>query len=55
MQPTVIPCPRQLQIGFLDITLVLLAADGDEIATSDPDDLKLLAQAAGRVIELLSI
>jgi hypothetical protein len=31
----------------IDAALVLLAADGDEILTSDPDDLVILALASG--------
>ncbi len=39
----------------VDATVVLLADDGDEIFTSDPDDLHRLAQSAGRHIELVPI
>jgi hypothetical protein len=35
--------------------LVLLARDGDEIATSDPDDLEPLATHAGRHVELVPV
>ena len=31
---------------------VLLAADGDELVTSDPEDLTFLASAAGAHVEL---
>jgi hypothetical protein len=37
----------------VDAALVLLAEDGDVIATSDPNDLEPLARAAGRHIELV--
>lgn len=36
----------------VDAALVLLADDGDEIMTSDPDDLTALAVAAGTHVEL---
>ncbi|MBI5479518.1 MAG: twitching motility protein PilT [Deltaproteobacteria bacterium] len=36
-----------------DAALVLLAEDGDQIATSDPDDLERLAASAGRHVELV--
>jgi hypothetical protein len=39
----------------IDAALVLLTADGDVIATSDSDDLKPLAHAAGRLIDILPI
>jgi hypothetical protein len=32
---------------------VLLTQDGDELVTSDHDDLELLANAAGRHIDLI--
>lgn len=38
-----------------DAGVVLLAADGDEIFTSDPDDLRDLALAAGAQIELIAV
>lgn len=37
----------------VDAALVLLAADGDEILTSDPDDLRPLAVAAGVHVDLV--
>jgi uncharacterized protein YaiI (UPF0178 family) len=37
----------------IDAALVLLAADGDHIVTSDPDDLAPLAVASGRHVELI--
>jgi hypothetical protein len=37
----------------IDAALVLLAGDGDQIVTSDPDDLEPLAVASGRHVELI--
>lgn len=37
----------------IDAAVVLLARDGDEIITSDPDDLRQLGLAAGTHIELI--
>jgi hypothetical protein len=39
----------------VDAALVLLAADGDEILTSDPDDLRPLAVAAGVHVDLVPV
>jgi hypothetical protein len=39
----------------IDASVVLLADDGDEIFTSDPDDLEELAAAAGTHVELVPI
>ncbi len=39
----------------VDAALVLLAADGDEILTSDPDDLRSLALAAGVHVDLVPV
>ena len=39
----------------VDAALVLLALDGDEILTSDPDDLRLLAAAAGLHVDLVPV
>ena len=39
----------------VDAALVLLAADGDDILTSDPDDLRALAAAAGVHVELVPV
>ena len=39
----------------IDSALVCLAGDGDEILTSDPDDLRGLAEAAGVHVELISV
>jgi hypothetical protein len=38
---------------LVDATIVLIAQDGDEIVTSDVDDLRPLAAASGRHVELL--
>jgi len=37
----------------VDAALVLLAEDGDDIVTSDPEDIEPLAALAGRHVELL--
>lgn len=39
----------------IDAALVLLAVDGDEILTSDPDDLESLAAAAAVYVELVAV
>lgn len=39
----------------IDAAVVLLAVDGDEILTSDPDDLAGLAEAAGLHVELVPV
>jgi hypothetical protein len=39
----------------VDAALVCLAVDGDDILTSDPGDLRTLAEAAGVHIELIAI
>ncbi len=39
----------------IDAAVVLLAHDGDEIFTSDPEDLRELATVAGRHVELIRI
>lgn len=39
----------------IDAGVVLLADDGDEIFTSDPADLRSLAIAAGRHVELVPV
>jgi len=39
----------------LDATVICLAADGDDILTSDPDDLRTLAEAAGIHVELIPV
>jgi hypothetical protein len=37
----------------IDAAVALLAADGDDIVTSDPDDLRSLVAATGRHVELI--
>ena len=39
----------------IDAAVVSLAADGDDILTSDPRDLRALAQAADVHVELISV
>jgi hypothetical protein len=39
----------------VDAALVLLAEDGDEIVTSDPDDLAPLAEMSGRHVDLFRV
>jgi hypothetical protein len=39
----------------IDATVVCLAADGDDILTSDPDDLRALAGAAEIHVELILV
>ena len=39
----------------IDAALVLLADDGDQIVTSDPDDIEPLALAAGRHVDLIRV
>jgi hypothetical protein len=39
----------------IDAALVLLADDGDQIVTSDPDDIEPLAAAAGRHVEIVRV
>ena len=39
----------------VDAGVVLLADDGDEIYTSDPNDLRALARASGRHVDLVRV
>lgn len=39
----------------VDAAVVLLASDGDQIATSDVDDLEALAVASGLFVELVGV
>ncbi len=41
------------QSDVIDAALVLIAHDGDDIVTSDPDDLRTLAVASGRHVDLI--
>jgi len=44
---------RAKKRDVIDAALVLIASDGDVIATSDPEDLKPLARAADRLLDLI--
>ena len=44
---------RDGSVDAIDAALVLLADDGDDIVTSDPDDIEPLAASLGRHVELL--
>lgn len=46
---------RTRQTDVVDSALVLLASDDDWLVTSDPDDLRPLAQAAGLHIEIVPV
>jgi hypothetical protein len=39
----------------VDAALICLAADGDDILTSDPEDLRTLAEAAGVHVDLVAV
>jgi len=39
----------------LDAALIAVAADGDELLTSDPDDLRVLAEAAGLHVDVITV
>ncbi len=43
-----------MQSDVIDAALVLVSNDGDDIVTSDPDDMSILAMAQGRHVELIS-
>ena len=42
-------------VDAIDAALVALASDGDDILTSDVDDLRSLAAAAGAHVELIAV
>jgi predicted nucleic acid-binding protein len=44
---------RARRHDVIDAALTLLAADGDSIITSDPDDIEPLARASGLHVELV--
>lgn len=44
---------RAKQDDVIDAALVLLANDGDQVITSDPDDIGPLARAADLDVELI--
>jgi len=46
---------RSKRRDVVDAALVLLAADGDNILTSDPGDIEPLALALGRHVELIRV
>ncbi|MGO8886645.1 MAG: hypothetical protein ACLPUO_01760 [Streptosporangiaceae bacterium] len=46
---------RSGQSDVIDATVVCLAADGDDILTSDPGDLRALAQAAEIHVDLIPV
>jgi hypothetical protein len=46
---------RSAQSDAIDSAVVCLAGDGDDILTSDPGDLRGLAEAAGVHIELIAV
>lgn len=46
---------RARRSDVVDAAVVLLAADGDSILTSDPDDLEPLAFAAGLHVEIVPV
>lgn len=46
---------RTRQADVVDSALVLLASDDDWLVTSDPDDLRPLAQGAGLHVEIVPV
>jgi hypothetical protein len=46
---------RTRKNDVIDAAVVLLAEDGGQIVTSDLNDLKALAAAAGRYVELIRV
>jgi hypothetical protein len=46
---------RTGQADAIDAAVVCLADDGDDILTSDPGDLRVLAEAAGVHVELIPV
>ena len=46
---------RSGQSDAIDATVVCFAADGDDILTSDPGDLRVLAEAAGIHVEIVPV
>jgi hypothetical protein len=46
---------RSKRNDVIDAALILLAADGDIVLTSDPDDLIPLARAAQRVLDVIEV
>lgn len=48
-------CGTAGRADVIDAAVVLLAEDGDDIVTSDPGDLHVLAQVAGRRVSLVAV
>lgn len=46
---------RSGESDVIDASVICLAGDGDDILTSDPDDLQALAEAAGIHVELIPV
>ena len=46
---------RTTRRDVIDAALLCLAADGDDIVTSDPDDLEPLARALARHVEIIRV
>jgi len=46
---------RAKKTDVIDAALVLLASDGDVIATSDSGDIERLARTAGRLVDLIAV
>jgi len=46
---------RSGQADVIDSALICLANDGDDILTSDPDDLRVLAEAADLHVEITAV
>lgn len=46
---------RAGRTDVIDAAVVLLARDGDRIYTSDPSDLRVLAEAAERQVDLVQV
>ena len=46
---------RAKKTDVTDAALVLLASDGDVIATSDSGDIERLARTAGRLVDLIAV
>ena len=49
------PLARTGRADAIDAAVVCLAADGDDIVTSDPGDLRILAEAAEVHVELIPV
>ncbi|NOY91428.1 MAG: hypothetical protein GXP55_09480 [Deltaproteobacteria bacterium] len=49
------PCSRSRRADVIDAAVVLLAADGDTVLTSDTRDLAPLARSAGVHVDLVPV